>query len=206
MRHYCQGGVDPQCSLDQPIINFKNKRVIHVWSHCGECKICAHFPWLLYHMSPDFSMGLDEDTSNHAKFTLPAPPPATCYQQNLGLSSSEFQGDRGFMGTFLQFSLPAGKNFPAPKQKIISKLDSLQWKQSMCVSPWGVRVCVCVCWGGVADCNEEGQYLFTFGWQDWYLKTHGQWHLMKANGMKIVKGISFHASATVPIISWTSTK
>ena len=45
----------------------------------------------------------------------------------------------------------------------------------MCVHPWGVSVCVCVCWGeGFADCNEEGQYVFTFGWQDWYLKTHGQ--------------------------------
>lgn len=71
--------------------------------------------------------------------------------------------------------------------------------ESLCVS-------VCVCRGGVVDCNEEGQYVFTFGWQDWYWKTHGQWHLMKANGMKTVKGISFHASTTIPIISWTSTK
>lgn len=91
----------------------------------GSAKYMLTFHGYYVTCSPDFSMGLDEDTSSRAKLTLPPPPSATCYQQNLGLSSSEFRGDRGFMGTFLQFSLPAGKNFPAPKQKIISSIDSL---------------------------------------------------------------------------------
>ena len=173
----------------------------------GSAKYVLTFHGYYITCSPDFSMGLDEDTANHAKFTLPTPPSATCYQQNLGLSSSEFQGDRISWAHFYSFHYQQERIFLPQSRKLFPGLMKAKYvcesMGSLCVC---VCVCVCVCWGGVADCNEEGRYVFTFGWQDWYLKTHGQWHLMKANGMKIVKGISFHASATVPIISWTSTK
>ena len=152
----------------------------------GSAKYVLTFHGYYITCSPDFSMGLDEDTSNHAKFTLPTPPSATCYQQNLGLSSSEFQGDRISWAHFYSFHYQQERIFLPQSRKLFPGLMKAKY---VCESMGSLCVCVCVCvlggscwlqWGGsicvyiwMAGLVLENTWPVTFNESQWNEDSEG---------------------------------